>query len=316
MRNTKLKGLIPFMPFVLAFFLALLLSWPNPSLATLTVSNTGLQGDTNITLDTNGTLGVGTASATAITIGQSSLNVSIPGSLTVSSATTTVNNLHVTGSCLGCSSASGITAIDGLTNATTSIAAGSGISIATSSPNIVTITATGGGASSTWSGLTNPTGNLSLSMGNFTTTFTAGSSATNPFLIQDTNGNTGTGPLLQVSTIGTSVALPVKFTAQGTTNGVQMNSSGALNAIGSGNINATQLQGTAVSTTTPTTNQVLTYNGTSWAPAAAGGGSLSGGQANYLPLWIGSSTLGTSTLQAVSTSLVTTGGFAIGTTTN
>ena len=85
MRNTKLKGLIPFIPFVLAFFLALLLSWPNPSLATLTVSNTGLQGDTNITLDTNGTLGVGTASATAITIGQSSLNVSIPGSLTVSS---------------------------------------------------------------------------------------------------------------------------------------------------------------------------------------------------------------------------------------
>src|ERR1017187_2241933 len=144
MRNTKLKGLIPFIPFVLAFFLALLLSWPNPSLATLTVSNTGLQGDTNITLDTNGTLGVGTASATAITIGQSSLNVSIPGSLTVSSATTTVNNLHVTGSCLGCGLSSGITAINGLTNATTSLVAGTNITIATSSPNIITISASGG----------------------------------------------------------------------------------------------------------------------------------------------------------------------------
>jgi len=574
MRNTKLKGLIPFLPFVLAFFLALLLSWPSFSSATLTVSNTGLQGDTNITLDTNGSLGVGTASATAITIGQAALNVSIPGSLTVSSATTTVNNLHVTGSCLGCglfsgitainglsnattslvagsnitiatsspnvitisasggsgsttpggsntqlqfnssgafgasanltwlspaltigqsgtttgqlklaggtsgavtvqasstagtwtltlrtsagtsgyvlstdgsgntswiaqsgggslnidgltnstfnftasgtglsiattspntvaytwtnpgyvlsstnnswsgqqtfnatttfngaiventsgagsvqlaegtcpaavsgydilcansshalqlslnggsflavpqlsgdlgntaaapkvvglqgipvssttpttnqvlayngsvwapaNAGSGITAINGLTNATTSILAGSGISIATSSPNIITITATGGGASSTWSGITNPTGNLSLNMGNFTTTFTVGATTTNPFLIQDTTGNTGTGPLLQVSTVGTSVALPVKFTAQGTSNGVQMNASGTLAVIGTGNINATQLQGIAVSTTTPTTNQVLTYNGTSWAPANAsstGGGS-------------------------------------------
>jgi len=34
--------------------------------------------------------------------------------------------------------------------------------------------------------------------------------------------------------------------------------------------NATQLQGTSVSATAPTTNQVLTYNGTSWAPATAG----------------------------------------------
>src|ERR1017187_3390802 len=102
MRNTKVKDLIPFLPVALVLFLALLLSWPKFSLATLTVSNTGLQGDTNITLDTNGTLGVGTASATAITIGQSSLNISIPGSLTVSSATITVNNLRVMGSCLGC----------------------------------------------------------------------------------------------------------------------------------------------------------------------------------------------------------------------
>lgn len=36
--------------------------------------------------------------------------------------------------------------------------------------------------------------------------------------------------------------------------------------------NATQLQGTAVSNTTPTTNQILAYNGTNWAPAAAGSG--------------------------------------------
>jgi hypothetical protein len=130
-------------------FLALLLSWPKFSLATLTVSNTGLQGDTNITLDTNGTLGVGTASATAITIGQSSLNVSIPGSLTVSSATTTVNDLHVIGSCLGCGLFSAITAINGLSNATTSLVAGTNITIATSSPNVITISASGGSGSTT-----------------------------------------------------------------------------------------------------------------------------------------------------------------------
>ena len=443
-------------------FVVLLISLTLTAHATLTVSDTGLQGDTNITLDANGTLGIGTASATAITIGQSNLNVSIPGSLTVSSATTTVNNLHVTGSCLGCGlfngitainglsnattslvaganitiatsspniitisalggsgsttpggsntqlqfnssggfgasgnltwlspaltigqtgtttgqlklagstsgtvtvqssstagtwnmtlptsagtsgyvlstdgngntswiaqsggstvsidgltnsafnfTASGtglsvattspntvaytftnpgfvtsaITAINGLSNATTSLVAGSNITIATSSPNIITISAAGGSGTSTWSGISNPTGNLSLSMGNFTTTFTTGTSTTNPFLIQDTTGNTSTGTLFQVSTIGTSTALPVKFTAQGTLNGVQMNASGTLAVIGAGNINATQLQGIAVSTSTPTTNQVLTYNGTNWSPA----GQLGGGS-NY---WSATST--------------------------
>ena len=38
--------------------------------------------------------------------------------------------------------------------------------------------------------------------------------------------------------------------------------------------NATELQGEPISTTTPTTSQVLTFNGTSWAPAAGGGGGI------------------------------------------
>ena len=41
-----------------------------------------------------------------------------------------------------------------------------------------------------------------------------------------------------------------------------------------GSTNATQLQGVNISSTAPTTSQVLTYNGTSWAPATAGGGAL------------------------------------------
>jgi len=141
-------------------------------------------------------------------------------------------------------------------------------------------------------------------MANFTTTFTVGATTTNPFLIQDTTGNTGTGPLLQVNTVGTSAASPVEFTAQGTSNGVQMNTSGTLAAIGTGNINATQLQGITISTTTPTTNQVLTYNGTIWAPAAASSGStfqITGSTPNENENgqnWLGISTFPTSETQA------------------
>lgn len=37
--------------------------------------------------------------------------------------------------------------------------------------------------------------------------------------------------------------------------------------------NATKLQGVSVASTAPTANQVLTYNGTAWAPGSGGGGS-------------------------------------------
>ena len=222
---------------------------------------------------------------------------------------------------------SGITAINGLSNSTTSIAAGSGISISTSSPNIITITATGGGASSTWSALTNPTANLSLSMSTYTTTLTFGTSTTNPFLIQDTTGNTATSSLFQVSTVGTSAASPVKFTAQGTANGVQMNSSGTLNAIGTGNINATEIQGVSIATATPSTNQVLTYNGSSWAPANASGtgggsgGSLSTSSAittGTFPFWANTTggLSGTSTVSVSGNTITNTGNAQIGGTLN
>jgi hypothetical protein len=221
----------------------------------------------------------------------------------------------------------GITAINGLSNSTTSIAAGTGISISTSSPNIITITATGGGASSSWSGMTNPTANLSLSMGDYTTALTYGTTTTvTPFLIQDTTGNTATSSLFQVSTVGTSVASPVKFTAQGTANGVQMNSSGTLNAIGTGNINATQIQGIGVSTTTPGTNQVLTYNGSVWAPANASGtgggsGALSTSSAitsGTFPFWTGANGAlsGTSTVSVSGNTITNSGNTSIGGTLN
>lgn len=107
----------------------------------------------------------------------------------------------------------------------------------------------------TWNGLQNPTGNLTLSVGNNTTTFTAGTATTTPFLFQDTTGNTGVGALVQISTVGTSTALPVKITAQGTSNGVQMSAAGVLSAIGTGGITATAVPWSGL--TNPTTNLSL-----------------------------------------------------------
>jgi hypothetical protein len=130
-----------------------------------------------------------------------------------------------------------------------------------------------------WSGLTNPTANMSLSMplAN-TTTFTwaggargaandmtwiagadTGSPSAGIFTFKDTTGNTSTGPVLWAATIGTSTALPFQATAQGTANGVAMNSSGVLAAIGSGGITATQLTATSNSTLTTLPNLALPY---------------------------------------------------------
>ncbi|HTA25961.1 MAG TPA: hypothetical protein VK763_20690 [Terriglobales bacterium] len=70
-----------------------------------------------------------------------------------------------------------------------------------------------------------------------------GSPASNAFSFVDTTGNTRTGALLNVNTVGTSMALPIQITAQGTANGVDMTLGGLLQAIGSGGINATELNG-------------------------------------------------------------------------
>jgi hypothetical protein len=54
-------------------------------------------------------------------------------------------------------------------------------------------------------------------MGNNTTTWTAGTATTSPFLIQDTTGNTGTGALFAVNTVGTSTAAGISVTTVGGT---------------------------------------------------------------------------------------------------
>lgn len=107
----------------------------------------------------------------------------------------------------------------------------------------VTIAATGS-TGSVWSALTDPSTNLSLAMAANTTTFTYGSSTstTDLFTITDTASNSGSGYLFSVNTAASSGAKPVRFTYQGTSNGVAMS---GLNfgPIGTGTLTANVLNG-------------------------------------------------------------------------
>jgi hypothetical protein len=129
-----------------------------------------------------------------------------------------------------------------------------------------------GTGSPIWSGIANPTGNLSLTMASYTTQFLWGSaSGTTPlFELADSASDTGTGVMLRVTTAAGSTEIPIQFDANGA--GVELTAAGQLTVVGGGQINGTELQGVSVSATAPASGQVLTYNGSAWAPAAASGG--------------------------------------------
>jgi hypothetical protein len=81
------------------------------------------------------------------------------------------------------------------------------------------------GLSSSWSSLTNPTTNLALSTGSFTTAFNAGSStgANNLFAFSDTASNTGTGNLVNISTAANSTLNPFAvYSAAGSNPSIQV----------------------------------------------------------------------------------------------
>ncbi len=163
-----------------------------------------------------------------------------------------------------------------------------------------------GTGSAIWSGIANPTGNLSLAMGSYTTELLWGSaSGTTPvFEVADSTGDTGTGVLLRVTTASGSTEIPVQFDANGA--GVQLTAAGVLTPVGAGQINGTELQGVGVSATAPNTSgQVLTYNGTDWAPAAPGGGSSL--------IWSGNGISGNATPTTISLGTNLSGSLAGGT---
>jgi hypothetical protein len=69
-----------------------------------------------------------------------------------------------------------------------------------------------------WSSLTNPAANLSLSHGSFTTTFTYGASTgsgTNLFNLTDGISNTGTGYLFNLNTASGSSLNPLRVASKG-----------------------------------------------------------------------------------------------------
>jgi hypothetical protein len=141
----------------------------------------------------------------------------------------------------------------------------------TLSGTVVTMTA-GAGGSTSWDAITNPVGNLALSHGAFTSTFTWGSATgagTSLFTLRDTASNTGTGCILCVNSASSSAALPVQFTAGGTSNGVRMTTAGLLEAFGTGGINATQYKGTTASGTGTCSNQFARVLNDGAAPTCA-----------------------------------------------
>ena len=146
------------------------------------------------------------------------------------------------------------------------------------------------GGSNAWSALTAPQGTLSITMpAGDITTFTwatqaspstsdfawvaaadSGTSTTSIFAFYDTTGNLRTGPLLDVHTVGTSTALPVRLTAQGTANGVSMSTAGLLSAIGTGGINATELNGNTFPASAGYTAGGILYASSTSAVASSG----------------------------------------------
>src|SRR3990167_6144105 len=95
-----------------------------------------------------------------------------------------------------------------------------------------------GGGARTLDAIKDPAGNLSLNMAGHTPVFSGpgAQGAAISFRLTEAAGTTGTGPKFQVDTVSGSNELPVKFTAQGTSNGVQMGTDGDLGIIGSGKI--------------------------------------------------------------------------------
>jgi hypothetical protein len=141
------------------------------------------------------------------------------------------------------------------TNAYGNLAAGGAGTLCLTETNGGTPTwgACAGSASTVWSALTNPSADLSLSMAANISLFTHGVVVGTRNAWEYVDGNsTSTGSLAFYHTGATSTLKPLTVTAQGTANGFQMDTTGAVAVIGTGNITATKLSRT-ITTTLPLT---------------------------------------------------------------
>ena len=103
-------------------------------------------------------------------------------------------------------------------------------------------------SSSVWSALANPTGNLALSMGSDTSTFTFGATTGTTDLFKFTDGasNTGTGNLVHFTTASGSTENPWAADANGV--GWQINDTGQLASVGTGGTATIALAGSTSGT--------------------------------------------------------------------
>jgi hypothetical protein len=143
------------------------------------------------------------------------------------------------------------------------------------------------GGTSALSGISAATGPNSINNGDNAQTWnwqlTTASKSAFTFGENAASAAAGTPYLLNVQTLSGSTVNPLIVTASGTANGVKVDTTGKLSAIGTGNISATQLQGRAVSSTAPSDGQVLKYvsANSDWEPGTStGGGSSTPGGSN------------------------------------
>lgn len=124
------------------------------------------------------------------------------------------------------------------------------------------------GSAPKWNSISTPDGNQALGMGANTTTWTWGNTTgagTNMFSVTDTGSNTGTGYVAAIQTAASSAAKPLRVTAGGTTNGVDMSTAGKLAAIGTGSILANDLV-----VASQGAGDLVYFNNTNWVRLAAG----------------------------------------------
>lgn len=174
----------------------------------------------------------------------------------------TAGNLQIAASNTACATA-GVSSVFGRSGAVVAVAADYTLDLigdpaATRSFNFTTFSLT-----KTWGNITGGASD--------TETYGAltGTPAVSQKVVQDTTGNTNTGPLADFHSVGTSTALPLQVTAQGTANGAQMDTTGRLKPIGSGKI-AANVDAGGVSAKTTNFTAAITDCGTEFTVSNAG----------------------------------------------
>jgi hypothetical protein len=110
------------------------------------------------------------------------------------------------------------------------------------------------GGTSALSGITAATGTNTISNGDNAQVWNwqVTTNSKKAFAFGENTASTGTSSqLVNIATLSTSTAAPLTVTAGGTANGVQVNTSGVLAKIGSGSVNADQVNGATVPASAP-----------------------------------------------------------------